>query len=60
MQIKIGSASLLTVVYSVLKLCKVIDWSWIWVVSPIWISIALWLVSMVCIVVGIIAMKIRE
>lgn len=59
MQIKIGSASLLTVVYSVLKLCKVIDWSWIWVVSPIWISIALWLVSMVCIVVGIIAMKVR-
>lgn len=59
MQIKIGSASLLTVVYSVLKLCKVIDWSWIWVVSPIWISIALWLVSVVCIVVGIIAMKVR-
>lgn len=59
MQIKIESALLLTVVYSVLKLCKVIDWSWIWVVSPIWISIALWLVSVVCIVVGIIAMKVR-
>ena len=54
MQLKIGFAGLLTVAFIVLKLCKVIDWSWIWVVSPIWISIALWLV----IVIGIIALKV--
>lgn len=54
MELKIGLAGLLTVAFVVLKLCKVIDWSWIWVVSPIWISIVLWLV----IVIGIIALKV--
>ena len=27
---------LLFVVFLVLKLCKVIDWSWWWVTSPLW------------------------
>ena len=58
MQLKIGLATLLTVVFSILKLCKAIDWPWIWVISPIWISLALWLAIMVCIVVCIIALKI--
>lgn len=31
--------SLLLVAFIVLKLCKVITWSWWWVLSPIWISI---------------------
>lgn len=26
----------LTVAFIVLKLCKVIDWSWWWVLSPFW------------------------
>ena len=30
-------AYLLTIAFVVLKLCKVIAWSWIWIVSPIWI-----------------------
>lgn len=34
----IGFAGLLTVAFVVLKLCKVIAWSWIWVLSPLWIS----------------------
>jgi len=33
--------SALTIVFIVLKLCKVIDWPWLWVLSPILISIAL-------------------
>ena len=37
----IGFVGLLTVAFIVLKLCGVIKWSWIWVVSPIWISAAL-------------------
>lgn len=28
----------LTLIFIVLKLCKVITWSWLWVLSPIWIS----------------------
>lgn len=27
---------LLTIVFIVLKLCKIIKWSWIWVLSPLW------------------------
>ena len=37
----IGLTGLLTVAFVVLKLCKVISWSWWWVLSPIWISSAL-------------------
>lgn len=37
----VGFAGLLTIAFVVLKLCKVIDWSWWWVISPIWISIGL-------------------
>lgn len=29
-----GVATLLTIVFVVLKLCGVIDWSWFWVLSP--------------------------
>jgi hypothetical protein len=34
----IGFTGLLTVAFVVLKLAKVIDWSWWWVLSPLWIS----------------------
>ena len=30
-----GVATLLTIVFIVLKLCGVIDWSWFWVLSPV-------------------------
>ena len=36
-----GPLDLLTIVFVVLKLCKVIDWSWWWVFSPIWIPLAI-------------------
>jgi len=34
----IGFVGLLTIVFIVLKLLNKIDWSWWWVVSPIWIT----------------------
>lgn len=34
----LGIVSVLTIVFIVLKLLEVIKWSWIWVLSPIWIS----------------------
>ena len=39
----------LQVAFIVLKLCKVIDWSWLWVLSPIWISVAF---LFVCIIIA--------
>lgn len=34
-----GTVLILTIVFIVLKLTNVIDWSWIWVFSPIWIEL---------------------
>lgn len=28
--------SVLTIVFVTLRLCKVIDWSWWWVLAPLW------------------------
>ena len=53
----LGFVSILTIVFIVLKLCKIIDWSWVWVLSPIWISMLLW---MVIIMVVYIVWRIRQ
>lgn len=37
----IGLCGLLTVAFVVLKLCKVITWSWWWVLAPTWIPIGI-------------------
>jgi len=34
----IGFAGLLTILFITLKLIGKIDWSWVWVLSPLWIS----------------------
>jgi len=34
----IGFVGLLTIAFIVLKLTHVIDWPWLWVLSPMWIS----------------------
>lgn len=39
-----GFSTLLTIAFIVLKLCHVINWSWVWVLAPTWISIAVSLV----------------
>ena len=35
------SLPMITLILVILKLTEVIDWSWVWVTSPIWIPIAL-------------------
>ena len=40
----IGLFGVLGVVFVVLKLCGVIDWSWWWVTAPFWGPVALFLV----------------
>ncbi len=37
----IGFVGALTILFIALKLTGVISWSWLWVLSPIWISIGL-------------------
>lgn len=40
----IGFTGLLTIVFITLKLIGVIDWSWVWVLSPLWISFLVFIV----------------
>lgn len=37
----------LLLVFIILKLCKIINWSWWWVLSPMWIPIGLWLILLI-------------
>jgi len=37
----IGFSGLLTILFIALKLLGVISWSWLWVLSPLWISMIL-------------------
>ena len=46
----IGFSGLLTVAFIVLKLCHVINWSWWWVLSPLWISLAIAVVLVIVVV----------
>jgi hypothetical protein len=48
----VGFATLLTLVFIVLKLTGYIAWSWWWVLSPLWISAIAW----VLVVVGVAVM----
>ena len=47
----LGLGSVLTIVFVVLKLVGVIDWSWWWVLSPLWISALLTLLVIVGVVI---------
>ena len=40
----VGFVGILTIVFIVLKLCRVISWSWLWVLSPIWITVLFWII----------------
>lgn len=42
----IGFPGLLAIVFITLKLTGVINWSWLWVLSPLWIPLAFVLVLM--------------
>lgn len=37
----VGFCGLLAIVFITLKLTNYIQWSWVWVLSPIWIPVAL-------------------
>jgi hypothetical protein len=47
----VGFAGLLTLVFVVLKLTHVIDWSWVWVLAPLWISLIAGIVMFVLAIV---------
>jgi len=51
----IGFVGLLTIVFITLKLLGKIDWSWFWVLAPIWISVIIGIIFLIiAIIVAII------
>lgn len=52
--------TLLQIAFIVLKLCGVINWSWLWVLSPMWIGFALWFVGVVVFVLVKVARRRRK
>ncbi len=42
-----GIFGTLFVIFLILKLTKVIDWSWWWVTAPLWGSILFWVIIFV-------------
>lgn len=47
----ISFAGLLTIAFIVLKLVGIINWSWIWILSPLWISAGLGLLILIPIII---------
>ena len=40
----LGFFGALTLLFIALKLCGVINWSWVWVLAPLWISFIVFLI----------------
>ena len=47
-----GIISALTLIFIVLKLTGLIDWSWVWVLSPVWISGLFFVIVFAIILIG--------
>lgn len=47
----IGFTGLLTIVFITLKLTNYINWSWVWVLSPLWIGLALAIIFIIIAVI---------
>lgn len=47
----LGIPGVLTLIFVVLKLVGVVNWSWLWVLSPLWISLGLIIVVIALIIV---------
>lgn len=53
----IGFCGLLAIVFIVLKLTGFIDWSWLWVLAPIWIPVVFYLVLLLVILAIVMVCK---
>lgn len=50
-KINISIIGLLGIAFIVLKLCNVINWSWIWVLAPFWIPLGIIIIIIVIIAI---------
>lgn len=52
MEVAASTPGTLTIIFLVLKLTGVINWPWVWVLSPVWITIGLVLIILLFMVGG--------
>jgi hypothetical protein len=55
----IGFTGLLAIVFITLKLCKVINWSWVWVLSPIWITAVIVIILFIIVIILTVISKLK-
>lgn len=61
MKFELSLSTLVTIIFVILKLCGVLSWSWWWVLSPLWVGVAIIIVVAVLIwLFGCIAVIIEE
>ena len=47
----IGFCGALQIAFIVLKLCGVINWSWFWVLTPLWINLAVLVILLIVVAI---------
>lgn len=47
----VSFSGLLTIAFIILKLTKVINWSWLWVLAPLWISVSIWVLFLIVLLI---------
>lgn len=52
-----GFGTLLGLLFIGLKLGKVIDWSWVWVLAPIWIS---WGITIIILIIALLILALAN
>ena len=55
-----GLCGVLTTIFVVLKLIGVIDWPWVWVLAPFWISLILGVIGIIIAIIFIIGVFKKE
>lgn len=53
----IGFSGMLTILFIGLKLTGYLDWTWVWVLSPLWISL---IIGLILIVISLLMIAISE
>lgn len=53
----VSFSGLLTITFIVLKLCNVINWSWVWVLAPLWIT---WSFALLFLIIAVIIKVIAD
>lgn len=53
-------AIFVVIIFLVLKLTKLITWSWVWVLSPLWIAMSIWFILFLVLVILMVTDKLRD